>query len=97
MKRSLKKKKVEGKAYLYSCNGGTTYKHSSVAREISARLYGTRTRAVVNGSVYYRDWYQLFDYKPLTKEKGAYWADFYWTKSGLGIPKVSKIGRSWKL
>ena len=76
--KSLKAiKKVKGKIYLLSCNGGTTpQKGTSVASFFAVLQGGIRVRAVVNGKVYYRDWDQLFDRKPLTKEEQAYWADF---------------------
>ena len=33
-------------------------------------------RTVVNGSVYYRAWYQFGIGRFCSKEKNAYWADF---------------------
>lgn len=33
-------------------------------------------RTVVNGSVYYRAWYQFGIGRSRTKEKNVYWADF---------------------
>ncbi len=59
---------------------------------------GKPVRAVVNGSVYYRSATQLFSYKPLTKEKGAYWADFKYIKNKGKFTMVKKsIGRKWYL
>ena len=77
--KSLKKiKKVKGIIYLLSCNGGTKPdgKGKSVASFFAVLQSGSKVRAVVDGKVYYRAWNQIFERKPLTKEKGAYWADF---------------------
>ena len=71
-------KNIKGKVYLYSCNGGTSIKNGwSVAARLAKLLKGKKVRAVVNGSVYYRALNQIFARWPLTKEKNAYWADFY--------------------
>ncbi len=76
--KSLKKiEKLKGKIYLLSCHGGTTPKEGkSVASFFATLQSGTKVRAVINGKVYYRAYNQIFDRKPLTKQEGAYWADF---------------------
>lgn len=75
----LSYKSISGKVYLCSCNGGTYSGKLSVANILSKIVKGAKVRAIVNGYVYYRAWYQLVGYWPLTKEKDAFWADFYVT------------------
>ena len=75
----LSHKSISGKVYLCSCNGGTYSGKLSVANVLSRVVKGSKVRAIVNGYVYYRAWYQLAGYWPLTKEKNAFWADFYVT------------------
>ena len=75
----LSYKSISGKVYLCSCNGGTYSGKLSVANVLSKVVKGAKVRAIVNGYVYYRAWYQLVGYWPLTKEKKAFWADFYVT------------------
>lgn len=95
----MKKKSISGMVYLYSCQGGTMDRNGRiVALMFSNLVYNKKVRAVVNGNVYYRDWYQPFARKPLTKEKGAYWADFYYaTVKGKRQGLKSVIGRNWRL
>ncbi len=97
--RKLKKISISGIVYLYSCNGGTKNSYGeTVAGALATRVSGARVRAVVNGKVYYRAWYQLFSRKPLTKEKGAYWADFHYGKyKGKMTVYVDSIGKTWRL
>lgn len=97
--KELKKINISGKVYLYSCNGGTKNSYGETAAgEIAKLVAGARVRAVVNGKVYYRAWYQLFSRKPLTKEKGAYWADFYYGKyKGKMTVYSNSIGKTWRL
>ena len=96
---SLEKVNLAGKIYLYSCNGGTNNQYGeSVAGAICKKVSGVTVRAVVNGSVYYRAWYQLVSRKPLTKEKNAYWADFHYGKyKGKYTVYSTSIGKTWKL
>ena len=94
---SLEKKEINGKAYLFSCNGGTGVGATSIASVLSIKLYGSKVRALVNGKVSFRNWNQLISRKPLTKEANAYWADFSWTRSGLGSLRISKLGHRWEL
>ena len=96
--KSLKKiKTLRGKIYLLSCNGGTTAGDgSSVAGAFAVLQKGVKVRAVVDGKVYYRAWNQLISRKPLTKELGAYWADFIYCKyRGKLCLMYSSIGREW--
>ena len=97
--KRLKKLNISGKVYLYSCHGGTNNSsRESAAGAVSTLVFGSRVRAVVNGNVYYRSWYQIFQRKPLTKEKNAYWADFYCDEF-RGKMKVyaNSIGKTWRL
>ena len=87
----LANKKISGKVYLLSCDGGTDKNGWSVASRLALKVGGHRVRAAVNGSVYYRAWYQLFDRWPLTKGSNSYWADFY-IKHGK---KVTHIYREY--
>ena len=82
-----------------SCQGGTGYKGSSVAYEFSKVVNYKRVRAVVNGNVYYRAWNQWFSRKPLTKESGAYWADFYYIKNRNRkyVPSSGKLKGGWSI
>ena len=91
----LEKLRIEGRAYLLACNGGTEYEGTTVAWKFSYLLHGKRVRAVVDGSVYYRDWYQLFDRWPLTKEKEAYWADFYYVRGLTSRRKLQLESVFW--
>lgn len=94
----LSKINIKGKLYLFSCKGGTDKSRNSVAGRFAKLINGKPVRAVVNGSVYYRSATQLFSYKPLTKEKGAYWADFKYIKNKGKFTMVKKsIGRKWYL
>lgn len=94
----LSKINIKGKLYLFSCEGGTDKSRNSVAGRFAKLINGKPVRAVVNGSVYYRSATQLFSYKPLTKEKGAYWADFKYIKNKGKFTMVKKsIGRKWYL
>lgn len=97
--KKLKKINISGKVYLYSCNGGTKNSYGETAAgEIAKLVAGALVRAVVNGKVYYRAWYQLFSRKPLTKEKGAYWADFHYGKyKGKMTVYSNSIGKTWRL
>ena len=50
-------------------------------------------RTVVNGSVYYRAWYQFGIGRFRTKEKNVYWADFEYCN---GLKKFTKPkGNGW--
>lgn len=95
----LKKRKISGKVYLNSCQGGTTSAGGSVASAFASKVVPqVYVRAVVNGFVYYRAWNQPFARWPLTKEKGAYWADFYYGKyKGKWATTISPIGKKWRL
>lgn len=97
--RKLKNTSLSGKVYLYSCNGGTQNSYGeTVAGAFSKVVSGAKVRAVVNGKVYYRAWYQLFSRKPLTKEKGAYWADFHYGKyKGKMTVYCNRVGDTWRL
>ena len=82
---------------MLSCQGGTAdEKGESVAKALAKKQKDTRVRAVVGGYVYSRSWYQLFSYKPLTKQKNAYWADFVYCKyRGKLTMHIMSIGRNW--
>lgn len=97
--KKLKKTSLSGKVYLYSCNGGTPNSYGeTVAGAFAQVVSGAKVRAVVNGKVYYRAWYQLFSRKPLTKEKGAYWADFHYGKyKGKMTVYCNRVGNTWRL
>ena len=97
--KQLKKIDPSGKVYLYSCNGGTKDAYGeTIAGAFAQVVSGAKVRAVVNGKVYYRAWYQLFSRKPLTKEKGAYWADFHYGKyKGKMTVYSNSIGSTWRL
>ncbi len=97
--RKLKNTSLSGKVYLYSCNGGTQNSYGeTVAGAFAKVVSGAKVRAVVNGKVYYRAWYQLFSRKPLTKEKGAYWADFHYGKyKGKMTVYCNRVGDTWRL
>ncbi len=88
----LKELSIDGRAYLLACNGGTEYEGTTIAWKFSELLHGKRVRAVVDGKVYYRDWYQLFKRWPLTKEEGAYWADFYYVRGLTSRRKLQLEG-----
>ena len=89
----LKKLKINGMVYLNSCEGGTTGNTQSVATSLAKKMCGSRVRAVVNGNVYYRGIFHPYvDGTPLTKEKGAYWADFYCHR---GKVCVTNKRRNW--
>ena len=93
----LSKLDIKGKIYLLSCHGGTKKSNNCIAWRFSKLVQGKAVRAVVNGSVYYRSATQLFSYKPLTKEKNAYWADFKYTKyKGKLTLTENSIGREWR-
>ena len=94
----LSKLSIKGKIYLFSCNGGTKNDYNNcVAWRFAKLVQGSAVRAVVNGSVYYRSITQLKSLKPLTKEKGAYWADFKYTRyKGKLTLTENRIGRKWK-
>ena len=74
----LKNLNITGKIYLNSCHGGTSKGVSeSVASILAKKVPGKTVRAVVNGNVYYPGYKKtVLSGNPLTKEKGAYWADF---------------------
>lgn len=98
IRKSLKViKKISGKIYLLSCNGGSKDQNNESVAAAFARIQkGIRVRAVVNGYVYYRNWNQLFSRKPLTKERGAYWADFIYCRyRGRLTMMECSIGRNW--
>jgi hypothetical protein len=98
--KDLKKLNVKGTIYLYSCDGGTAVDNDfskSVAAIFAKKAPSAHVRAVVNGSVYYRSITQIFARKPLTKEAGAYWADFFYKKPVRTSLEVFKIGNKWSL
>lgn len=97
--KKLKKLNISGKAYLYSYHGGTNNSsRESIAGALSTLLFGSHVRAVVNGRVYYGNWSQLLQRRPITKESDAYWADFY-CDDLKGEMKVyaNSIGKTWRL
>lgn len=97
----LSYKDISGMVYLYACNGGTEISDGwSVAAKFAKLVKGKKVRAVVNGSVYYRAWNQIFARWPLTKQKNAYWADFYLKYGKKGKPDVicsKKVGGKGKM
>ncbi len=92
----LEKLSIEGRAYLLACHGGTEYDGTTIAWKFSELLHGKKVRAVVNGKVYYRSYYQIFRRWPLTKEEGAYWADFYYVRGLTSRRKLKLEGGFYK-
>ena len=88
---------ISGRACLYSCQGGTEYKDTTIAYKFSEKLNGAPVRAAVNSSVYYRDWYQLFARWPLIKDKGSYWADFKYNEKSEEKYEKKKVGKKGKM
>lgn len=94
-------KVMTGKLYLYTCDGGTSASNGwSIAARFAKLIKGKKVRAVVDGSMYYRGWGQIFERWPLTKEKDAYWADFYLRYGKRGKPDAiyrKKVGGKGKM
>ena len=66
---------------LLSCNGATRNEdnYPSVAEVLATKCEGIPVRAVENGYVTYRDWYQPFGRHPLTKD--GKWVEFVYKNS----------------
>ena len=89
----LKNLSITGKIYLNSCHGGTSSSGTeSVASILAKKVPSHSVRAVVKGNVYYRGAKKpVMDGQPITKEKGAYWADFNYSYDKRSKKKIVKI------
>ena len=57
IKEKMSEINVATKVHLLSCNGGTEINNKSVAGTLAELTIGTPVNSVVNGSVYYKSWY----------------------------------------